>query len=122
MLVWLDDPARGDFVLESMSFEEVGSIAFRQSPTGWTFGSVFRPGPSTLRFDWAEVESCCRGLIARVEADLGVLGLDPRRGAQSVKHFLVFLSAIVVALFGAPPAAVAAAPTHIMGNQQSTGS
>jgi hypothetical protein len=29
LLIWLGNPDRGDFEFDSMSFEEVGSIAFR---------------------------------------------------------------------------------------------
>jgi hypothetical protein len=77
LLIWLGSPDRGDFEFESMSYEEVGPVEFRQTPAGWIFGSVFRPGASTPPIDWGEVDSCCRGLISRVEGDLVALGLDP---------------------------------------------
>ena len=77
LLMWIDDADRGDFEFDSMSFEEVGSIAFRQSSDGWRFHSVFRPGVATAHVDWDEVEAGCRGLITRVTADLAGLGLDP---------------------------------------------
>lgn len=42
LTTWLGSPDQGDFEFDSMSFEEIGSIAFRQSTAGWTFGSVFQ--------------------------------------------------------------------------------
>lgn len=75
--IWLGNPGRGDFEFDSMSFEEVGSVAFRQTTAGWTFTSVFQRGASTAPVDWADVEQCCRRLVSRVEADLTALGLDP---------------------------------------------
>jgi hypothetical protein len=77
LLIWLGNPDRGDFEFDSMSFEDVGSIAFRQTPAGWAFGAAFDPGASTAPIDWTEVVSCCRHLISRVEVDLAALGLDP---------------------------------------------
>lgn len=75
--IWLGNPTRGDFEFDSMSFEEVGSVAFRQTTVGWMFGSVFQAGASTTPVDWAEVAQCCRRLVSRVEIDLAALGLDP---------------------------------------------
>lgn len=75
--IWLETPKRGDFEFASMSFEEIGSIAFRQTAAGWRFDSAFEPDASTATTTWAAVESCCRRLIARVEADLAALGIDP---------------------------------------------
>lgn len=77
LLIWLGNSDRGDFEFDSMSFEEVGSIAFRLAPAGWTFGSVFRPSASTVPLSWAEIDSCCRRFIARVKVDLVALSLDP---------------------------------------------
>jgi hypothetical protein len=76
--IWLADPNRGDFEFDSMSFEEVGSIAFRQTAAGWVFGSVFAPDGQTVPLEWADVELCSRQLISRVEEDLARLGLNPR--------------------------------------------
>ena len=77
LIIWLGNPVRGDFEFESMSIEEVGSVALRRSPAGWTFESAFQPGASTTPVDWAEIEQCCHRLVSRVEADLTALGLDP---------------------------------------------
>ncbi|WP_456696643.1 DUF7878 domain-containing protein [Aeromicrobium sp. P5_D10] len=74
---WLGNPVQGDFEFDSMSIEEVGSVAFRHTAAGWTFSSVFDPGASTPLADWAEVEQGCRRMVSRVEADLVALGLDP---------------------------------------------
>lgn len=75
--IWLAEPNRGDFEFDSMSFEAVGSVAFRHTAAGWTFGSVFNPGGPPVALDWGDVESCCRRLISQVEEDLARLGLDP---------------------------------------------
>lgn len=77
LLIWLDSADRGDFEFNSMSFEEVGTIAFRQTPEGWEFSSVFYRGALSAPIDWTEVASCCRDLISRVAVDLVALGLDP---------------------------------------------
>lgn len=76
LLIWLGDPDRRDFEFDSMSYEEVGSIAMRQNAAGWTVESVFAPGASTT-LDWAEVERCCLGFVARVEDDLRAQGVNP---------------------------------------------
>lgn len=75
--LWIREAEKGDFEFRSMSFEEIGVVAFRREPQGWRFESAFQPGTSTPTVDWAEVDSCCRRLIARVEFDLTDLGLDP---------------------------------------------
>jgi hypothetical protein len=79
LLIRLQHPGRDDFEFESMSFEEVGSIAFCQTAAGWTFRTVFDPSARTAPIGWAAVESSCRRLISKVEADLAALGLDPSK-------------------------------------------
>ncbi len=74
---WLEDPDRSDFEFDSMSFEEGGVFSIRQGVEGWEFGSIFAPGAATAPVDWSEVDRCCRRFIAKVEADLVELGLDP---------------------------------------------
>lgn len=77
LLMWLDAPDLGDFEFESMSFEEVGSVAVRQVQGAWVFGSVFAPESSSGPVRWAEVERCVRTFVSRVEQDLRALGIDP---------------------------------------------
>jgi hypothetical protein len=77
LLIWLGWRDHHDFEFNSMSYEEVGSITIRQVAAGWEFGSVFDSSAATAPVDWAEVDRCCRDFIARVEADLLALGLDP---------------------------------------------
>lgn len=77
LLLWLRDRRLGDFDFDSMSYEEVGSLAIRRSDSGWTFTSIFAPDAITGSVDRAEVERCCRSFVARVESDLRHLGLDP---------------------------------------------
>lgn len=77
LLVWLADPDRGDFEFESMSFEEVGTVAVRNTGEGWVVGSVLTPDSSSSPVEWAEVERCISTFVSRVEADLAALGLDP---------------------------------------------
>ena len=77
LLVWLDAPNRIDFFFDSMSYEEVGSISIVQEPGGWTFRSAFVAQPLTRPMGWTEVEDCCRDFVAKVEADLVALGLQP---------------------------------------------
>lgn len=77
LLAWLGDPQQGDFEFDSMSYEERGAICIRKLPSGWSFGSVLSPGVQTAPADRLDVDECCRRFIARVEADLGALGLDP---------------------------------------------
>ncbi|QEO15207.1 hypothetical protein FLP10_12835 [Agromyces intestinalis] len=75
--IWLGDPGESDFEFDSMSYEEPGAIAIRNTPAGWVFGSVFAPSVWTNPAEWRAVDECCRHFIARVEADLDGLGLDP---------------------------------------------
>jgi hypothetical protein len=77
LLIWLEDPGREDFEFDSMSYEEVGSVAIRQVATGWEFGSIFASGTVATPVEWAEVVRCCGNFIARVRVDLVTLGLDP---------------------------------------------
>lgn len=77
LLIWLGDPDRGNFEFDSMSYEEVGSIALRRVPAGWTAESVFAPGRSTAPVGWAEIELSCGAFVSRVERDLLALGVDP---------------------------------------------
>jgi hypothetical protein len=58
LLTWLNDPERGDFEFSSMSFEEVGSVTVRRTPSGWMFGSVFARGTSSASADWPGVQRC----------------------------------------------------------------
>lgn len=77
LLIWLRDPNLGDFEFDSMSYDEVGSLAIRRASSGWTFSSIFAPDAVSATVDRAEVDRCCQSLVARVEADLEKLGLDP---------------------------------------------
>jgi hypothetical protein len=77
LLRWLDDPDRGDFEFDSMSFEEVGAVIIRGSNEGWLFSSVFSPDTASTPVAWHETERCIRAFIAQVEADLLQLGIDP---------------------------------------------
>lgn len=76
LLMWLEDPVRGDFEFDSMSFEEAGSVTVRRVPDGWMFSSIFRPDSSSGSVDWAEVERCVRTFVSRIERDLRALGID----------------------------------------------
>lgn len=75
--IWLAEPSQADFEFDSMSLEEVGTIAFRQTDAGWVFASVFTPDALPIALEWADVVSCCRRLISQVEEDLKGLGLEP---------------------------------------------
>lgn len=77
LLAWLGDPEQGDFEFDSMSYEERGAISIWELPEGWAFGSVLTPGARTAPAGRLDVDECCRRFIARVEADLDALGLDP---------------------------------------------
>ncbi|GAB78187.1 DUF7878 domain-containing protein [Austwickia chelonae] len=77
MVLWLRNPDNRDFIFDSMSYEEVGSVIIRQDALGWTFTSVFAPDAVTAPIDRNEVERCCRSFVSRVEADLWELGVDP---------------------------------------------
>lgn len=77
LLAWLADPEPGDFEFDSMSYEERGAIAISKLPEGWSFCSVLAPGAQTAPADKLHVDDCCRRFIARIEADLDALGLDP---------------------------------------------
>ncbi len=74
---WLIDTDRGDFEFESMSFEEVGSVAIRHSLPGWVVSSVFAPSSSSSPLGWAVVRWAVVSFIRRIEDDLIALGIDP---------------------------------------------
>lgn len=76
LLRWLDQPDRGDFVFESMSFEELGAVTVRRQGAGWVFGSVFVPDIASDPVSWGEVERSVRAFTRRVTADLSAVGLD----------------------------------------------
>ncbi|BCW16731.1 hypothetical protein NtRootA4_37100 [Arthrobacter sp. NtRootA4] len=77
LFLWLNDANRGDFMFDSMSFEEVGAVSLTRGSSGWVVGSVFRPDMVSNPLDWAEVESSCREFLSQIEFDLLSLGLDP---------------------------------------------
>ncbi|WP_174257693.1 hypothetical protein [Phytoactinopolyspora alkaliphila] len=77
LLIWMNNPDRGDFAFDSMAFEEVGSVQVRQALAGWTFSSVFAPRSPSAPVEWSEVERCVRDFVAQVERDLAAFGLDP---------------------------------------------
>ncbi|MCA5892535.1 hypothetical protein LEP48_04100 [Isoptericola sp. NEAU-Y5] len=77
LLAWLVDPERDDFEFDSMSYEERGAISIWKVPARWSIGSVLAPGARTVLADRLDIDECCRRIIARVEADLDALGLDP---------------------------------------------
>lgn len=74
---WLVDTDRGDFEFESMSFEEVGSVAIRRSSLGWVVSSVFAPSSSSSPLEWAVVRRSVVSFIRRIDDDLIALGADP---------------------------------------------
>ena len=74
---WLVDTDRGDFEFESMSFEEVGSVAIRRSLSGWVVSSVFAPSSSSSPLRWAVVRRSVVSFIRRIEDDLIALGVEP---------------------------------------------
>jgi hypothetical protein len=76
LLIWLGDADRQDVEFDSMSYEEVGSVAVRREADGWIVKSVFVPGASTSPHGWAEVERGCLDFVSRVESDLLALGLE----------------------------------------------
>lgn len=74
--LWLSRDDREDFKFASMSFEEVGTVSLSHAKGGWTISSVLAPGSESAVHDWAAVEQCVLGFIARVEADLRLRDLD----------------------------------------------
>lgn len=62
-----------------MSYEEVGAFLIKQTPAGWSIGSVFEPLITSTPAGWPEIEKLCRNFIATVEKDLERLGLDPSK-------------------------------------------
>ncbi|MFK4641089.1 hypothetical protein ABIA52_003978 [Paenarthrobacter histidinolovorans] len=77
LFLWLNDANRGDFMFDSMSFEEIGAVSLTRGSSGWVVGSVFSPDVLSNPLDWAEVESGCREFLSQIEFDLLSLGLDP---------------------------------------------
>ncbi len=75
LLRWMDDSTRGDFDLESMSFEETGTVSIVHTSTGWVLGSIYAERSSEA-VEWDEVERCVAAFIARVERDLRSADVD----------------------------------------------
>ena len=82
LLIWLREVDLGDFVFDSMSYEEPGSLTIRQVSSGWTIGSALAPKAAAAPVDRAEIDRCCHSFVAKVEADLERLGLNPREGIR----------------------------------------
>ena len=80
---WLDDPERSDFEFESMSFEELGSVAIQRSSCWWVISSVFEPTGASSRRGWAVVRTAVESFINRVENDLIALGAEPTEVLRS---------------------------------------
>lgn len=77
LLAWAGGMGGQDFEFESMSFEEVGSVAIRWTPSGWVFSSVFTPDSASVAVERDEVDRCIAAFVVRVEEDLVNLGIDP---------------------------------------------
>ena len=74
---WIEGSHRGDFVFESMSFEEVGSVEIRRGACGWVASSVFAPTSASSPHEWAAVRRSVGSFISRIERDLIAIGVDP---------------------------------------------
>ncbi|MGO4592118.1 DUF7878 domain-containing protein [Paenarthrobacter sp. 2TAF44] len=77
LFLWLNAHPRGDFVFDSMSFEEVGAVSLKQGSSGWLVESVFSRGVISNPLDWADVERGRKAFLSHIEFDLLSLGLDP---------------------------------------------
>ncbi len=77
LFLWLNATPRGDFVFDSMSFEEVGAVSLTRGTSGWLLESVFSPGVVSNPLDWADVERGCMEFLDQIEFDLLSLGIDP---------------------------------------------
>lgn len=73
---WVGQPSRGDFVFDSMSFEELGALTIRREGAGWTFGSVFVPDVTSRPVSWNDVRNCVAVFGQKVRDDLAAAGLD----------------------------------------------
>lgn len=73
---WVGQPSRGDFVFDSMSFEELGALTIRWEGAGWKFGSVFVPDVTSRVVSWNEVRNCVAVFVWKVRDDLAAAGLD----------------------------------------------
>jgi len=74
---WLETNGRDDFVFESMSFEEAGSVSIRRGAFGWVVSSVFALASASSPYGWAVVHRSVVSFIDRVEDDLIAIGVDP---------------------------------------------
>lgn len=76
LLRWENEQDRGEFVFDSMSFEELGAVTVRRAGEGWAFGSVFAPGVVSRTVSWREVERCVLEFVRKVRDDLAASGVD----------------------------------------------
>ena len=76
LLRWVGRGERDDFVVDSMSFEELGALTVRREGGGWVFGSAFAPECVSTPVSWVEVEAGVRDFGRRVAEDLNAAGLD----------------------------------------------
>lgn len=79
LAAWLEEPSRGDFVFDSLSFEEPGAVIVSQTPGGWTFGSRLTPEVTSPEYPWSVVESCGREFVHRVRSELLARGFDVKQ-------------------------------------------
>jgi hypothetical protein len=60
----------GDFGFSSMSFDEIGAVKIFRTPLGWSVGSIFCPGKSTLPVRWGELAESIQSFVVSVRCGI----------------------------------------------------
>ncbi|XVU23983.1 hypothetical protein ACQPZJ_43235 [Actinoplanes sp. CA-054009] len=76
LITWINGRDGGDFVLESLSFDESGAISIVRKSDGWAADSVFAPDQPSGSVAWEEIVTAVSDFADRLRIGLSGLGLD----------------------------------------------
>ncbi|MFE3633524.1 hypothetical protein [Streptomyces sp. NPDC059168] len=78
LLDWIVEPEdeRPNFILESMSFSEIGVIKITREEDGWRIGSVLSPDVKSGILDEATLTEGVLQFVADVRSDVTAAGID----------------------------------------------
>ncbi|MEW2130500.1 hypothetical protein [Streptomyces sp. NPDC005435] len=79
LVFWLraGEDGCGDFVFESMSYDEAGVVRIVRGDGGWRVGGVYDPGVWSDPVGWDLLVEAVRGFVAGVRDDVTALGAGP---------------------------------------------
>jgi hypothetical protein len=74
---WLHRPdgERGDFVFDSMSYQDAGEVRIVEFPEGWRIGSASEPGAWSPPIPWAVLAVAAGQYVSAVRGEVAAMGV-----------------------------------------------